>query len=218
MKIGLDPSAQDFFSRTAVFGLRFCLDASVDEFVDVLREFKDAGANIDHVDMFGNNLLLMTEVDNLGVALVEVGARISYDWQNYNKRGLANAAIYGCPRTIDAMVLSRVKQKNPFGQEDFDSCFDQAAKTVAYNPVFADMTGIVKLVDDYGANPNRWSTLHYGVRLNHVLVSYAGVPGCEDGYSGLGLFSEGVQRALASHSRHDDGRGSGGGSQSIHRF
>jgi len=171
LKIGLDPSAQDFFSRTAVFGLRFCLDASVDEFVDVLREFKDAGANIDHVDMFGNTLLLMTEVDNLGVALVEVGARISYDWQNYNKRGLANAAIYGCPRTIDAMVLSRVKQKNPFGQEDFDSCFDQAAKTVAYNPVFADMTGIVKLVDDYGANPNRWSTLHYGVRLNHVLVS-----------------------------------------------
>lgn len=171
LSIGLDHSKQDFFDRTAIFGLRFCRDASVDEFVDVLRAFKAAGANIDHVDMFGNTLLLMTEVDNLGVALVKVGARISYDWNNYTKRGLANAAIYGCPRTIDAMVLSRVKQQNRFRQEDFDSCFDQAAKTVAYNPVFDDMTGIVKLVVDYGANPNKWNTLHYGVRHNHVLVS-----------------------------------------------
>ncbi|CAN0248848.1 unnamed protein product [Ectocarpus sp. 6 AP-2014] len=171
LRIGFDHSKQDFFNRTPIFGLRLCRDASVKEFVDVLRAFKAAGADIDHVDMFGNTLLLMTEVDNLGVALVKVGARISYDWQNYSKRALANAAIYGCPRTIDAMVLSRVHQPNRFRQEDFDSCFDQAAKTVAYNPVFDDMTGIVKLVVDYGADPNRWNTLHYGVRHNHVLVS-----------------------------------------------
>lgn len=33
------------------------------------------------------------------------------------------------------------------------------------------MTGIVKLVVDYGANVNTWNTLHYCARSNDVLVS-----------------------------------------------
>lgn len=171
LSLGFDHSKQDFFNRTAMFGLRLCRDASVDEFVDVLRAFIDAGANIDHVDMFGNTLLLMSEVDNLGVALIGVGACISYDWENYSKRALSNAAIYACPRTIDAIVHSRVGTPDRIRQEDFDSCLDRAARTMAYNPVFDDMTGITKLVVDYGANPNKWSTLHYSVRHNHMVVS-----------------------------------------------
>lgn len=168
---GSDHSRLDFFDRTAIFGLRLCREASVDEFVDVLLQFIDAGANIDHVDMFGNTLLLTTEIDNLGVALVKVGARISYDWENNAKRALANAAIYGCPRTIDAMVLSRVGRPSRIRQEDFDSCFDLAVRTMAYNPIFDDMAGITKLVNDYGADPNKWNSLHYSARNNHVLVS-----------------------------------------------
>lgn len=171
LQLGFDHSQLDFFNRTAIFGLRLCREGSVDEFTDVLSAFIDAGANIDHVDMFGNTLLLMTEIDNLGVALVKVGACISYEWENNTKRALANAAIYGCPRTIDAMVLSRVGRPNGIRQEDFDSCFDRAVRTMAYNPIFDDMTGITKLVNDYGANPNKWNTLHYSARHNHVLVS-----------------------------------------------
>lgn len=77
---GLNHSKQDFFRRTPIFGLRCCHQSSKDELVSVLRAFIDGGADIDHVDSFGNTLLLMTETDNLGVALVEVGARIDYDW------------------------------------------------------------------------------------------------------------------------------------------
>ena len=169
--MGYDHSKQDFFNRTAIFGLRYCSDASVEDFVDVLRVFIDAGADINHVDIFGNTLLLLSEVDNLGAALVYVGACITYEWEECSKRGLANAAIYGCTRTIDAMVVSRVGRPNQIQQKDFDSCLDRAARTISYNPVFQDMSGIVKLIVDYGANPNTWSTLHYSVRHNALLVS-----------------------------------------------
>lgn len=169
--MGFHHSKQDFFNRTAIFGLRHCRDASKEDFLDVLRAFIDAGADINHIDFFGNTLLLLSEVDNLGAALVEIGAWITYEWEDLSKRGLANAAMYGCTRTIDAMVVSRLGLPNQIQQKDFDSCLDRAAKAMAYNPVFEDMTGIVKLVIDYGANPNTWSTLHYSVRHNHVLVS-----------------------------------------------
>ncbi|CAM9103620.1 unnamed protein product [Ectocarpus sp. 12 AP-2014] len=169
--MGKNHSSTYFFNRTPIFGLRHCTNASVGDFVDVLRAFIDAGANNDHVDIFGNTLLLMSELDNLGAALVEVGACISYDWQDYSKRGLANAAIYGCPRTIDAIVLFRSNGPNKIRQEDFDACLDQAAKTMAYNPLMEDMGGIAKLVLDYGANPNKWNTLHNCVRSNSVLVA-----------------------------------------------
>lgn len=168
---GVDPSTVDFFRRTPLFGLRYCSDASVADFLGILRAFIDAGADINHMDSFGNTLLLMSEVDNLGVALVELGARISYDLEDLSKRGLANAAVHGCTRTIDAMVSSRLDLPTQIQQKDFDSCFDQAAKTMALDPYVDDMTGIVKLVVDYGANPNKWSTLHYCVRSNHCLVT-----------------------------------------------
>jgi len=171
LRKGYDHSEQDFFNRTAIFGLRQCYDASVEEFVDVLHAFIDAGADINHVDVFGNTVLLLSQVDNLGVALVEVGAWITYELDDYSKRGLANAAIYGCTRTIDAMVSSRLNLPNQIQQKDFDSCLDRAARAMAYNPIFDDMTGIVKLIVDYGANPNLWNTLHHSVRYNHVLVS-----------------------------------------------
>lgn len=171
LRMGYDHSKQDFFNRTAIFGLRYCSDASVEDFVDVLRMFIDFGADINHVDIFGNTILLLSEVDNLGAALVYVGAWITYEWEDCSKRGLANAAIYGCTRTIDAMVVSRVGRPNQIQQKDFDSCLDRAARAMSYNLVFEDMSGIVKLIVDYGANPNKWSTLHYSVRYNHVLVS-----------------------------------------------
>jgi hypothetical protein len=168
---GVDHSTLDHFRRTPVFGLRFCYNASVDAFVDVLRAFIDAGADIDHIDSFGNTLLLLMELDNLGAALVQVGTKISYEWQDYSKRALANAAVHGCTGTIDAIVRSRVGRPDQIHQRDFDSSLDQAAKVLAYNPAMSDMSGIVKLVVDYGANPNTWSTLHYSSKRNHVIVS-----------------------------------------------
>lgn len=168
---GVDHATLDFFRRTPMFGLRFCSEASVEEFVDVLEKFVDAGADINHLDTFGDTLLLLSEIDNLGTALVQVGADISYDWEDYSKRGLANAAFYGCTRTIDAMVQSRLGLPNQIHQRDFDSALDHAAKVLAYNASMQDMSGIVKLVVDYGANPNTWSTLHYTAKNNHVLVS-----------------------------------------------
>lgn len=167
---GVDHTTQDSFGRTPMFGLRHCHSASVDEFVDVLRAFIDVGADINHVDSFGDTLLLMSRNDNLGTALVQLGAHISYELEEYSKRGLANAAIYGCTRTIDAMVLSRLNRPDHIHQRDFDSCLDQAAKVLAYNPAMDDMTGIIKLVLQYGANPNIWNTLHYSTTCNHVLV------------------------------------------------
>lgn len=167
---GVDHTAQDFFGRTPMFGLRHCYGASVDEFIDVLRAFIDVGADINHVDSFGDTLLLMSQNDNLGTALVQLGAHITYDLQEYSKRGLANAAIYGCNRTIDAMVLSRLHRPDRIHQRDFDSCLDRAAKVLAYNPAMDDMSGIIKLVVDYGANPNTWNTLHYSTTRNRVLV------------------------------------------------
>lgn len=168
---GFDHSKLDFFTRTPMFGLRFCHYASVDAFVDVLRAFIDAGADINHLDTFGNTLLLLSEIDNLGVALVQVGADISYELQDHSKRALTNAAVYGCTRTIDAIVQSRLGRPDQIQQEQFDSYLDNAAKRLAYNVMMDDMSGIVKLVVDYGANPNKWSTLHHSVRSNHLLVS-----------------------------------------------
>ncbi|CAM9100551.1 unnamed protein product [Sphacelaria rigidula] len=147
-----------------MFGLRFCYNASVDDFVNVLCAFIDAGADINHVDTFGNTLLLRSEVNNLGVALVHVGA-------DTTKRALANAAVYGCTDTIDAIVKRRVGRLDRFHQRDFDSCLDNAASALSNNVTMDDMSGIVKLVVDYGANPNKWSTLHNCVRSNDVLVS-----------------------------------------------
>lgn len=167
---GIDHSTQDVFGRTPMFGLRFCVEASVDDFVDVLCAFTRVGADINHIDSFGDTLLLVSQNDNLGAALVRVGANISYELLDYSKRGLANAATYGCTRTIDEMVRSRLRRPDRIRQSHFDSCFDQAAKILAYNPAMCDMTGIVKLVVDYGANPNTWNTLHYSVKRNHVLV------------------------------------------------
>lgn len=167
---GVDHSTQDFFGRTPIFGLRHCHGASAKEFFDILRAFMHAGADINHTDSFGNTLLLMTKNDNLGTALVQVGATISYDLQDYSKRGLANAAVYGCTRTIDAMVKSRWGRPDQIHQRDFDSCLDMASKILAYNPAMDDMSGIIKLIVGYGANPNTWSTLHYSVKSNHVLV------------------------------------------------
>ncbi|CAM9092102.1 unnamed protein product [Ectocarpus sp. 12 AP-2014] len=171
VQAGIDLSSVDHFNRTPLFGLRFCILASLDEFRGILRAFIDAGADIDHMDSLGNTLLLMSEVDNLGVALVELGARISYDLTDSSKKGLANAAIYGCTQTIDAMVSSRLNRPNRILQKDFDSCFDQAAKMISFNPSIQDMSGLVKLVVDYGANPNERSTLHYSVRSNPLLVA-----------------------------------------------
>lgn len=170
VEAGCDHSALDSFRRTPMFGLRHCSGASTKEFVAVLQAFIDAGADINHVDSFGNTLLLMCENDELGAALVQVGADISYDFQDWSKRGLANAAVFGCTRTIDAMVLSRKGRPDEIQQRDFDSCFDRAAKTMTFNPDMKDMTGIIKLAVDYGANPNTWSTLHYCARSNPVLV------------------------------------------------
>lgn len=170
LKSGIDHATQDVFGRTPMFGLRYCYNASIDEFVDVLRAFIDAGADIDHVDYFGDTLLLMSRNDNLGVALVRAGASIRYELQEYSKRGLAKAALYGCTRTIDAMVLSRLNRPDQILRQDFDSCLDQAAKVLAYNTDMTDMSGIIKLIVDYGANPNTWNTLHYSAIRNHVLV------------------------------------------------
>lgn len=167
---GVDHSTQDLFGRTPMFGLRFCVEASVDDFVDVLHAFVRVGADINHIDSFGDTLLLVSQNDNLGAALVRVGANISYELPEYSKRGLANAAMYGCTRTIDEMVRSRLHRPDRIRQSQLDSCLDQAAKILAYNPAMCDMTGIVKLVVDYGANPNTWNTLHYSVKRNHVLV------------------------------------------------
>lgn len=171
LDMGHDHSEQDFFNRTPMFGLRYCSNASVEEFVDVLSAFLDAGADINHIDCFGNTLLLLSEIDNLGVALVQVGACVNYEWGDLSKRGLANAASYGCTRTIDAIVATRLDLPNQVQPKEFDSSLDRAAKAMSYNPGLDDMTGIVKLIVDYGANPNKWSTLHYSVRKNHVLVS-----------------------------------------------
>lgn len=164
-------STLDFFARTPLFKLRYCYDASVEEFIDAVGAFVEAGADINHVDAFGNSLLLTTEVDNLGVALVEAGAWISYDLGDSSKRALANAAMYACTRTIDAMVRSRLHRTDQLRAQDFDSCLDQAARAMAHFPAMVDMSGIAKLVIDYGANPNKWDTLHHSLRNNHVLVS-----------------------------------------------
>ena len=167
---GLDHSAEDAIGRTPLFGLRYCHGASTKDFVCILRAFIVAGADINHIDMLGNTLLLMTENDNLGTALVQVGAIISYDVDHYRKRALANAAVYGCTRTIDAIVASRWGLPDQIHQRDFDLCLDMASKILAYNPNMHDMSGVIKLIVDYGADPNTWRTLHYSVRSNRVLV------------------------------------------------
>ena len=171
LEAGVDHSSIDFFSRTPIFGLRYCRDASVNGFVDVIRMFMAAGADVNHVDVFGNTLLMMSEVDNLGVALVSVGAKTSYDWNGYSKLALTNAAVYGCTRTIDAVVNSRRGLADQVQQNELDSCLDNASKILSYNPNLVVMSGIVKLIVDYGADPNKWRTLHECVRSNHVLVS-----------------------------------------------
>lgn len=165
LEAGLDHSSLDFFSRTPMFGIRYCRDASVDDYVEVLRMFMDAGADVNHVDVFGDTLLMLSEVDNLGVALVCVGAKTSYEWNDYRKRALTKSAIYACTRTIDVILSSRT------GQHDLDPCLDSAARVLSYNPNLVNMRGIIKLVVDYGADPNKWGTLHECVRSNHVLVS-----------------------------------------------
>ncbi len=158
-------STWDTFGRTPMFGLRHYLDASVDDFVVALSMFIQHGAEIDHIDAFGDTLLLMTENDNLGVALVRVGATTRYDWKDYTKMGLTNAAVYGLTRTIDAIAQAR-----KISRQEFDSSLDNAAKILAYNGGRQDMAGIVKLIVNYGADPNTNNTLHYSVKTNHVLV------------------------------------------------
>lgn len=164
----------DFFRRTPIFGLRFCDRASVDEFVEVLHAFIDGGANIDHIDAFGNSLLVMAELDNLGVALVRVGARIRYTYGYLTKRALANAAMYACTQTMDAIILLCLDEGEVGCEErknELDSCLDQAARMLAFNSYLCNMSGIVMLVRKYGADVDRWNTLHSCVRSNHTLVS-----------------------------------------------
>lgn len=168
---GADVSAKDMFDCTPIFNLRSMERATKDEFVEVLRAFIDAGADVNSKDLFGNTLLLVAENDDLGVALVEVGAAIDYEWQNLSKRGLANAAVSGCTRTIDAMVISRLGGPHEFKQKDFDTCLDRAARALAGNGFELCMSGITKLLLDYGANVNKWNTLHHCLKVNVPLVS-----------------------------------------------
>lgn len=139
---GADLSQKDFFDRTPIFGLRWFDRLTKEEYVDVLHALINAGAEVNHIDFFGNTLLLMTENDTLGVALVEVGASIDYVWLNSSKRGLANAAVYGCTRTIDAMINSRLGGPDEFKQQDFDTCLDRAARRMAFDGIALDMSGI----------------------------------------------------------------------------
>lgn len=98
----LDVFAHDGNNRTAIFKL-LSFEASTTDFEDVLRVLGAAGCDFARVDSSSDSVLMLTN-DELGVALVHVGAATCFLRNGMTNRPLAVAAANGCLRTMDAIV------------------------------------------------------------------------------------------------------------------
>lgn len=109
---------------------------------------------------------LVPENDASSVALVRAGALTYYDKKGWVRRALAMAAAHGCLLAMEAIAF-----RDYPGQEHVDRCFHSAALQLSYDRSAVDMSGLLKLVDDNGANVNRCGTLARCVDRNAFVVS-----------------------------------------------
>lgn len=76
------------------------------------------------------------------------------------------SAVHGCVSTMEAIVF-----RDYPGQDYVDRSFHSAALQLSYDRRAADMSGLSKLVNDFGANVNRSDTLSRCVDRNAFVVS-----------------------------------------------
>lgn len=161
----VDVFSVDLTRRTALFKLdRFA--ASVEDFLNVVLLMKNMGGDLNHLDHEENSVLMRTKNNAFGVALVRAGALTYYDKKGRKKRALAMAAAHGCLLTMEAIAF-----RDYPGQDYVDRCFHSAALQLSYDRSVVDMSCLLKLVDEYGANVDRCGTLARCVDRNAFVVS-----------------------------------------------